>query len=178
MNKTKKNKINVHLTILSLYGTHKLICMNDSSKYDYVISISDPLTHCCSTTQKRLIEIEETAKTKWKTRHFLRHCYLDERDDISSEGPKFIHMMEIISLAIELKEACHKTPPSVLIHCYAGISRSTASAMILLRELGYTLPEIKKYIIEQSPWANPNTKLLQYYDAFVSGDLSNMKIYI
>jgi len=58
-------------------------------------------------------------------------------DAIQPEGPTAEHAEKIIAFADEVRSAHARTPARLLIHCHAGISRSTASAYIALaRDLG------------------------------------------
>lgn len=59
-----------------------------------------------------------------------------------------------------------RTAP-MIIHCYAGISRSTAAAFIALCALNPTTPEalIAGRLREASPAATPNRRLVMFGDA-------------
>ncbi len=55
--------------------------------------------------------------------------------------------------------------PIVLVHCEAGISRSAATAQIILEELGLTEQEAIAEVMRVRPQAIPNQYLLQLYRA-------------
>ncbi len=53
------------------------------------------------------------------------------------DGPTAGHVREIIAFADQVRSAHARTPARLLVHCHAGISRSTASAYIaLVRDFG------------------------------------------
>jgi predicted protein tyrosine phosphatase len=53
------------------------------------------------------------------------------------DGPTAEHVEQIIAFADQVRSAHARTPARLLIHCHAGISRSTASAYIALaRDFG------------------------------------------
>jgi predicted protein tyrosine phosphatase len=62
--------------------------------------------------------------------------------------------------------------PHLLIHCHAGISRSTASAALILAQADPTLaaPEIFDAISRQRPRAWPNLRMLEFGDALLGRD--------
>lgn len=58
--------------------------------------------------------------------------------------------------------------PIVLVHCEAGISRSAATAQIILEELGLTEQEAINEVLRVRSQAIPNQYLLQLYRAAMS----------
>jgi predicted protein tyrosine phosphatase len=52
----------------------------------------------------------------------------------------------------------------ILIHCMAGISRSTAIAWAILVLVGYTVQEAKDILLQVRPEAWPNLLVLRYAD--------------
>lgn len=59
------------------------------------------------------------------------------------------------------------TRPIVLVHCEVGISRSTATAQIILEELGLSEQEAIAEVLRVRPQAIPNQYLLQLYRATI-----------
>jgi predicted protein tyrosine phosphatase len=51
----------------------------------------------------------------------------------------------------------------VLIHCVAGISRSTAAAIIVLMCLGHDYQTAESYVHQIRPIADPNRLMLELY---------------
>jgi len=52
----------------------------------------------------------------------------------------------------------------VLVHCFAGISRSSATACAILRQHGMDYEDIRAYVQTIRPIAWPNSYLLEIYD--------------
>jgi predicted protein tyrosine phosphatase len=89
--------------------------------------------------------------------------YLELRfDDIIKEkegliAPQKKHIDQIIIWA----KNC--LTQNALIHCGAGISRSTAASLITMVEWGYTYEEAVRTLKELKPFAYPNQLMLQLY---------------
>jgi len=62
----------------------------------------------------------------------------------------------------------------VLVHCAAGISRSSATACAVLRQHGTSFSDIREYVKTIRPIASPNSYLLGIYDELLGcgGQLS------
>lgn len=52
---------------------------------------------------------------------------------------------------------------NALIHCGAGISRSTAAALITLCEWGYSVSHAVQTVLTRRPMADPNSRMLKLY---------------
>lgn len=127
---------------------------------DYLISIDDP-------------DIEPTAcppPHPGRHAHFKFHdiCF-HPKEDMSSLDPKYYlppskqHMEVMIRYFKEIKDI-PKRPVHVVIHCHAGISRSTAAAMILLQVIfgpGHE-KETMRHISYLRPVAYPNERMLLF----------------
>lgn len=61
----------------------------------------------------------------------------------------------------------------VMIHCSAGIARSTATALMVLLQHGATIEEAYDIVFEARPHMNPNTLILSFADNLLgySGEL-------
>jgi predicted protein tyrosine phosphatase len=88
----------------------------------------------------------------------LRFFDYDHEDDRS---PQLGHARDLIALAAETRPG-----EKVLVHCYAGISRSTAALAIIFAvihpELSYDEIFEAIYLIRPITW--PNTRLVAYAD--------------
>ena len=88
------------------------------------------------------------------------------------DGPTIEHVVKIITFADRVRRAHQTAPARLLIHCHAGISRSTASAYIALaRDLGLDRAEAafaELLRITTNPW--PNRRLVELADAALDGN--------
>jgi predicted protein tyrosine phosphatase len=83
------------------------------------------------------------------------------------DGPIAEHAERIIAFADQVRSAHARTPARLLVHCHAGISRSTASAYIALaRDLGIdrAADAFRALLrITINPW--PNRRLVSLADS-------------
>ncbi len=99
------------------------------------------------------------------------HLFLGFNDIIEpAEGlvpPAQIHVERLLDFATRWE----RTSPMV-IHCYAGVSRSTAAAFIALCALGPALDEaeLAQELRRRSPSATPNLRLVRFADALLARD--------
>jgi predicted protein tyrosine phosphatase len=87
--------------------------------------------------------------------------------DVSQpDGPTPEHVQEIIAFADQVRGAHARAPARLLVHCHAGISRSTASAYIALaRDFGLAHADdaFRQLLrITVNPW--PNRRLVALAD--------------
>ena len=77
-------------------------------------------------------------------------------------APSAVHVADLL----EFVQSWDRTAP-MLIHCYAGISRSTAAAFVTLCALNPATPEerIARYLRTASPAATPNRRIIALGDA-------------
>jgi predicted protein tyrosine phosphatase len=98
-----------------------------------------------------------------RTMLLLRFFDIDEAEP---DGPAAAHVESIIAFVDRLRLECGRGRPRLLVHCHAGISRSTASAYIALaRELGLErAAEAFQHLLQvtASPW--PNRRLVSLAD--------------
>ena len=89
----------------------------------------------------------------------------EPRDGLIAPAPE--HMQRIIKFAKTWDQS-----RTLVIHCWMGISRSTAAAAtILLALLPNTCPEaIAQLIREKSPMATPNPMMIGYADQLLKQD--------
>jgi predicted protein tyrosine phosphatase len=87
-------------------------------------------------------------------------------DASQPDGPTTEHVVKIITFADQVRSAHQRAPARLLVHCHAGISRSTASAYIaLVRDFGLdrapaAFRELLRVTI--NPW--PNRRLVALSD--------------
>jgi predicted protein tyrosine phosphatase len=96
-----------------------------------------------------------------------RHHHL-HFDDIVEAMPGYLapseqHVARIIDLAAKLTET-----DRILVHCQAGISRSSAAALIILatRNPGQE-PDVTRRLREKGPWFVPNRLMVDIADRLI-----------
>lgn len=100
-----------------------------------------------------------------------RHLFLAFNDIIApADGltpPGQVHVERLIDFVTRWD----RTDPMV-IHCYAGVSRSTAGAFIALCALDPTLDEaeLAQELRRRSPSATPNQRMVQFADTILGRD--------
>ena len=100
-----------------------------------------------------------------------RHLYVSISDIVEAiEGhilPSDAHVAELLEFVRRWDRAA-----PMLIHCYAGVSRSTAAAFIAACALSPHRDEyeIATAIRRNSPTANPNARLIALADAMLQRD--------
>lgn len=79
------------------------------------------------------------------------------------------HVREVLEFAKSIKE-----DDNVLVHCHAGVSRSTAMAIGILIDRGMTAKEAVEYVFEIRDCAWPNSLIIEILDKELNqnGELS------
>lgn len=141
----------IQLTICRFRELWKLL---KDSKYDAIISITDPYKE----------QPAQTIVTRNRREFLLKYCpnvlCLDfEDNDFVSAAV----VNEIIAFAKTL-------PPNarLLAHCMVGRCRSTAAALIVLRECGLDYGAAYTEVMRVRPIARPNIKMLCLYGEIVA----------
>jgi len=138
---------------LTICGIGELNELFETRKFDAIISILDP-----------------SGNSGWFVKHnekraerLRRHCdttlCMDFCDD---DFVPYAAVVEIITFVRQL-------PPGarLLVHCAAGISRSTAAALIALREHGVDYEGALAEVLRVRDIAQPNAMMLLLYKRFV-----------
>ncbi len=91
------------------------------------------------------------------------------RDDLAAQGivlPGRIHVRRIVAFGERVLERAREAEVRLLVHCHAGISRSTAAAYaITAMELGEGGEEqAARRVRRAAPAAHPNYLLVEYAD--------------
>ena len=130
------------------------ILNNPNRHVDFLISIGDP-------------EQNPPSGYHWiRTENKLRlifYDYLFERHPLEPFSPTLEDVNKIVNFTNNTIKQKIEQKPIVLIHCAAGISRSTATAQIILEELGLTEQEAINEVLKVRPQARPNNYLLSIY---------------
>lgn len=130
------------------------ILNNPNRHVDFVVSIGDP-------------EQNPPSGYHWiRAENKLRlifYDYLFERHPLEPFSPTLEDINKIVNFTNNSIKKKLEEKPIVLIHCAAGISRSTATAQIILEELGLTEQEAISEVLRVRPQARPNSILLKLY---------------
>lgn len=136
---------------------------------DVLVSIATPLD------SRTTAFGEKSEPCSGFTRFCGRSLFLrfDDTDVGGPLAPKVEHIERMVTLALETLIA-PAAPVRVLVHCAAGISRSTATAIVMLVAAGYTPQEAVRMVDEATKGgAWPNQLVVSLGDARLSldGDL-------
>ena len=93
--------------------------------------------------------------------------FWDTEKPTKSNSPSVVHCEEIINWAKELPQ-----DSTLLVHCYAGMSRSTATAMAIsvLQNGLESIGSVGDWIVGIRPIAMPNMLMAEHYDHLLSAD--------
>ena len=133
---------------------HSIGAMIPEYRPTHLLGILDP-----PTPEPAIYEHERHSRTTLLLR-------FQDVDVIQSDGPCAEHVEQIITFADEVRSAHARAPARLLVHCHAGISRSTASAYIALaRDFGLdraddAFGELLRVVV--NPW--PNRRIVALAD--------------
>ncbi|MEO3385683.1 tyrosine phosphatase family protein [Mesorhizobium sp. CAU 1741] len=96
------------------------------------------------------------------------HLFLSMNDIVQEQDGMVLPGREHVETMLEFARAWDRTTPLV-IHCFAGISRSTAAAYICAAALapGRDEAELARTLRRLSPSATPNARLVRHGDAIL-----------
>jgi len=95
----------------------------------------------------------------------------DQWKHLETEGPQLHHIQNIISFLKPVVE--DNKLHNVGINCFAGISRSTAVAIIALVMSGKTIDDALDYVLAIRPEAWPNLRILGFASQILKKDIKN-----
>ncbi len=132
------------------------ILNNSNRVVDYLVSIGDPSRDPPS----GFYYVRKERK--------LRLEFWDIQYDTKQPNiPSVADIQAIVEFTRSVIKPVVEQQPIVLVHCEAGISRSAATAQIILEELGLTEQEAIAEVMRVRPQAIPNQYLLQLYRATI-----------
>lgn len=100
-----------------------------------------------------------------EAKEILERQGIDVRDVII---PTYDHVEYLIKNIPPALEHCESLNKDMLIHCWAGVSRSTAAAVITrFLQNGGDADEALSHILEIRPQADPNKFILQHADSIL-----------
>jgi predicted protein tyrosine phosphatase len=133
----------------------------------HVCSLSRIADTVAATRASHLVSLinDDTAVVRPASIAAGNHLFLGINDITEPQDGMVLPGEEHVRLLIGFAEAWHREQPMV-VHCFAGISRSTAAAFI---SFCVTRPERDEYEIarrlrEVSPYATPNPRLIALAD--------------
>lgn len=134
-------------------GLHELGDVVLTNKPTHVISLLDP-----------------SDKRPSLPGHFQpqNHLFLQFEDDDNPENPRsptLLHVKEIFDWV-------DKTPPDafILVHCFAGISRSTATAFALHFRESKNLSNTQRWLVAHRPKSVPNKLIAAHCDKLLNAN--------
>jgi predicted protein tyrosine phosphatase len=135
-----------HIEVCSLARLHDVVEKVQASHVLTLINAKTPVTRPPSIVEKN-------------------HLYISMSDIVQPLEGHIVPAEEHVSQLIHFVKAWERKRPLV-IHCYAGVSRSTAAAMITTALLnpGRQEQEIANLIRKRSPTATPNLRLISVAD--------------
>ena len=113
-------------------------------------------------------EMEEVLlPPRFNRTNWLRLDMDDVIDHNDKHAPKLNQIIYILDWTNKLPK-----DSNVLVHCHAGISRSTAVALMLkVRELGVDrIPDAVKWLVDHRPIACPNPVITDYADQLLGAN--------
>jgi len=167
-NNTMSETNDIDLTILGMKEVEEE--MNKGVKWDVIVSILCPPADTME-TQKNA-----TFRARLQKSCTSKNILCMDFDDVDSvcgtdtTPPTESHVLLIKTLAmgsyVEHWSKHDGTKLRVLMHCAAGISRSTAAALIYLHEVGYTKKDAIEIMrkVRVRPTPDPNVLMLQLAD--------------
>ncbi len=148
------------IEILSLAETDLLLSSSRGASVRNVISIGDP-----GSPEPR----ELHAHDRNVLRIECKDVFPEDKEVEEGAIPRKHHVERIMEFGSNLREGGH----AILIHCHAGVSRSTAAALILLYR-GMQAPDEEtavRELLRLRPQALPNKFLIQHADSIMNSNL-------
>ena len=135
-------------------GLHSIGALVPEFRPTHLLGILDP-----PTPEPAIYEHDPDSRTTLLLR-------FQDIDAGQPDGPTAEHAAKIIAFADQVRTAHARTPARLLVHCHAGISRSTASAYIALaRDFGIDRAADAFRVllrVASNPW--PNRRLVALAD--------------
>jgi predicted protein tyrosine phosphatase len=139
---------------IKIGGLHSIGALVPEFRPTHLLGILDPLT-----PQPAVYDHEPHSRTTLLVR-------FQDIDASQPDGPTAEHVAKIIAFADQVRSAHARAPARLLVHCHAGISRSTASAYIALaRDFGLErADDAFRQLLRTTvnPW--PNRRLVSLAD--------------
>jgi predicted protein tyrosine phosphatase len=127
-------------------------------------------------THTKIIGLLEPSKTVHAVKTTKPYC-LERFHDIERPLGRYVHptidnVERILDFSKDFTE-----DDKILIHCQAGISRSTATCILVLVQHGMSIKEAFDHTLSIRKIMNPNSLLLEYGDTLLKCDGAIVKHY-
>jgi len=99
---------------------------------------------------------------------------VDSVEDLLPGQEKRIPEKKDVVEIIKFYKATHEDADGYDIHCWQGVSRSTAAAMGVMKLMGIGEAEIEALLLRIRPTALPHKKIVRYFDDELNSDLSRI----
>lgn len=119
----------------------------------------DWATHIISLVGPELIDSYFKPHTPIGKNHFIRFFHDISNDEPGLVKPTIQDVLDILNFSKKFDENTN-----LLVHCHAGISRSTAAAIGIMVQHGKSPEEAVQAIAEDRPEMWPNSLLIHYFD--------------
>jgi predicted protein tyrosine phosphatase len=142
-------------------GVNEIPSMFKLHNISVIISICDPiqsLNDCAKEKQFRDFLHNHSITHSFYFKDFRKRKPIGIGTSENTNIPSIEDVIRMKELAPSLKDQ------TVLFHCTAGISRSTAFAYILLREQGFSSDETFKKLLQIRPISSPNPRITYIYE--------------
>lgn len=125
---------------IKVCGVHNVLKHIDGA--DFIVAIRDPKRKSIVHNPDVFVRFEDTE-------------YPDDRD-----AAKMLFAVKTVLAAVDAKQV--SLSDNIVVHCEAGVSRSSAMAWLILIKLGMDYKEAFRLLISQHPNIWPNTEVLSY----------------
>ncbi len=157
-NKTKSGEIYASYR-LTICGLDELLSQR-STRVTHVLSILDP----------GMPQPEIVRHYKMLRDHQMLHFHDIAQPMAGAQAPSRGHVARLLAYGDEIVSTLG-AEDHLLIHCHAGISRSTAAATILLAQHHPGREEqALQRVVQSRPVAIPNVRMIAYADALLERD--------
>ena len=149
----------------------KQIALDPYSNFNTIVSALDPMS------DEELFDCHKKLNSihKDKYKYLFRFFYDFDHDDTPPHGEMEIFGPSINDAQFFIEEFTKLIEDNniynILIHCFAGISRSTALGFLLLKLQGLDNWIAWEKLLKIRPYAQPNTRFLKHCDVILGTDM-------
>jgi predicted protein tyrosine phosphatase len=102
-------------------------------------------------------------------RRVVLRCHDVIENEPDAVAPERSDVERLLAFAREVSQQPSSSPPHLLLHCHAGISRSTAAATLILAQAypGWRGEAVLREVLRLRPQAWPNLRILELGDGLL-----------